>query len=280
MALLAPSQCSPRDSFWRHVRFDEPELMIDAARYSGEEIGGVGVAEDLGLPDRVARRLPKRGKRRSDREYVLVFVSDAQRIGDEEGALGRDLDGAFRDAAETGGALGDQVGIAGRLAGDVRKALEGAGCELPRGFSVEVKTAELGDRAFEISCGTAVPAALTTASLVVVKGKAESDLFSISKPRTNIGRLAELTDRQSRVVRRNDVVFLEGGDQANATVSRQHAHIQLAAGEYRIADDGSEFGTRIFRDGRSIDVPAGNRGEKLCPGDEIQLGRACLRFRQ
>ena len=51
------------------------------------------------------------------------------------------------------------------------------------------------------------------------------------------------------------------------------------AGDYRICDDGSEFGTRVFRDGRPIDVPAGNRrGEKLRPGDEIYLGRACLRF--
>jgi hypothetical protein len=50
-------------------------------------------------------------------------------------------------------------------------------------------------------------------------------------------------------------------------------------GEYRLSDDGSEFGTRVFRDGRSLDVPTGNRrGEKLKPGDEIYLGRACLRF--
>jgi hypothetical protein len=35
----------------------------------------------------------------------------------------------------------------------------------------------------------------------------------------------------------------------------------------------------IFRDGRTIDVPPGNRrGEKLRAGDEIYLGRACLRF--
>ena len=41
----------------------------------------------------------------------------------------------------------------------------------------------------------------------------------------------------------------------------------------------SEFGTRVFRDGRPIEVPAGNRrGERLRPGDEIYLGRACLRF--
>ena len=50
-------------------------------------------------------------------------------------------------------------------------------------------------------------------------------------------------------------------------------------GDYRICDDGSEFGTRVFRDGRPIEVPSGNRrGEKLRPGDEIYLGRACLRF--
>ena len=81
-------------------------------------------------------------------------------------------------------------------------------------------------------------------------------------------------------MRRNDVVFEEGADEANATVSRRHAHIRLEDGDYRICDDGSEFGTRVFRDGRSIEVPAGNRrGEKLRPGDEIYLGRACLALR-
>ncbi len=175
-------------------------------------------------------------------------------------------------------------GAEARLENDVRQALEGAGCQLPRGFAVEVKTAESGDRAFEIAYGSATPAqndSPAPASLVVVKGKAEAATYAISKPRTNIGRLAELTDAEQRVVRRNEVVFLEGGDDANGTVSRKHAHIQFAGGQYRIADDGSEFGTRVFRDGRSIDVPAGNRrGEKLRSGDEIYLGRACLRFQQ
>ncbi len=177
-------------------------------------------------------------------------------------------------------AFGDE----GRLENDVRQALEGAGCQLPRRFSVAVKTAESGDRTFQIEYGSAPPArhdAPAPASLVVVKGKAEAETYAISKPRTNIGRMAELTDAEQRVVRRNDVVFLEGGDEANNTVSRKHAHIQFAGGEYRVADDSSEFGTRVFRDGRSIDVPAGNRrGEKLRSGDEIYLGRACLRFQQ
>jgi len=103
----------------------------------------------------------------------------------------------------------------------------------------------------------------------------------LDKARVNIGRMAELTDTEQRVVRRNDVVFEEGGDEANATVSRKHAHIRRDEGEYRICDDESEFGTRVFRDGRPIEVPAGNRrGEKLRTGDEIYLGRACLRFEQ
>ena len=42
------------------------------------------------------------------------------------------------------------------------------------------------------------------------------------------------------------------------------AHIRLEAGDYRLCDDGSEFGTRVFREGRTIEVPSGNRrGEKL-----------------
>jgi len=169
-----------------------------------------------------------------------------------------------------------------RLANDVRQALESAGCQLPRAFTVEVKTAESGEGAFAVSYGAAPPpeASAAPARLLVVKGKAECAQYPLTRPRTNIGRLAELTDAEARVIRRNDIVFLEGDD-SSGTVSRKHAHIQFASGEYRIADDGSEFGTRVFRDGRPIDVPAGNRrGEKLRSGDEIHLGRACLRFEQ
>jgi hypothetical protein len=183
----------------------------------------------------------------------------------------------------------------GRLEKDIRDALEGARCELPRGFQVEVKTveakttevntAEAADhaRAFEIQYSSVTakpdPSPAPIARLTIVKGKAEAAEYTLDKTRTNLGRLAELTDSEQRVVRRNDVVFEEVGDEANATVSRKHAHIRLADGDYRICDEGSEFGTRVFRDGRTIEVPAGNRrGEKLRAGDEIYLGRARLRF--
>ena len=175
---------------------------------------------------------------------------------------------------------------AGRLESDIREALEGAGCEVPRGFAVEVKTSETGERAFTIEYGTApaAPKAAThrqPARLVVVKGKTERDEYQLSKVRTNVGRMGELTDTEQRVVRRNDIVFEDGADPANATVSRKHAHITLDDGTYRVCDDGSEFGTRVFRDGRQIEVPSGNRrGERLRAGDEIYLGRACLRFEE
>jgi len=181
-----------------------------------------------------------------------------------------------------------------RLENDIREALELAHCDIPRGFHAEVRTAEGGlggagdspatPRAFSIAYETepiAVPAAapLALARLVVVRGKAGLPGYELARARTNIGRMAELVDASQRVIRRNDIVFEDGADDANATVSRGHAHIRHEAGEYRICDDESEYGTRVFRDGRSIEVPRGNRrGEKLRPDDEIYLGRACVRF--
>ncbi len=171
-----------------------------------------------------------------------------------------------------------------RLPADVLETLEGTACEMPRGFTVEVRTAAAGNGAYEIEyfADAPKPAAalpLEAGRLVVVKGKAAHGEYTLDRPRFNLGRMAELTDSDHRVIRRNDVVFEEGADEVNATVSRRHAHIRSEEGEYRLSDDGSEFGTRIFRDGRSIEVPSGDRrGERLRPGDEIYLGRACLRF--
>jgi len=54
--------------------------------------------------------------------------------------------------------------------------------------------------------------------LTVLKGKSQASEYALDKPRTNLGRLAELTDSEQRVVRRNDVVFEEGADEANATL--------------------------------------------------------------
>jgi len=168
-----------------------------------------------------------------------------------------------------------------RLEHDIRQALEAAGCQIPRGFSVDVATSEAGDRPFLLETSVSPKKAASTGRLVILKGKAAREEYALDKTRINIGRMAEVTDFEQRVVRRNDVVFVEGADEANGTVSRKHAHIRLEDGAYRICDDSSEYGTRVFREGRSIEVPGGDRrGERLRPGDEIFLGRASVRFEQ
>lgn len=170
-----------------------------------------------------------------------------------------------------------------KLEATLREAFYAANCEVARGFTLEVRTAETGVQPFaiEFDFNRPSPPSTAPARLTVVRGRAQQAEYMLDKLRTNIGRLAEVTDGEQRILRRNDIVFEEGADEANNTVSRKHAHVRYAAGEYRLCDDTSEFGTRVFRDGRSIDVPPGNRrGEKLRPGDEIYLGRACLRFEQ
>jgi len=178
-----------------------------------------------------------------------------------------------------------------RLEGEIREALEHAGCEIPRAFGVEIATDESEGAPFDIEYGVVeqpdvatpepTPASATIGRLVVVKGKTAQSEYVLEKACTNIGRTAELADADQHVIGRNDVVFEEGADESNATVSRRHAHIVRDGSEYRLVDDGSEFGTRVFRDGRPVEVPAGSRrGEKLRSGDEIYLGRACLRFEE
>lgn len=170
-----------------------------------------------------------------------------------------------------------------RLQADVRNFLVGAGCEVPRAFSVGLEIENGLEHSLKLSYELQAPqqqSLSTGARLVVVAGKTAEESYSLSRARTNIGRLAVLMDRDNRPLRRNDIVFEEDGGEVNATVSRSHAHIRRdpGTGEYRICDDGSEYGTRVFRDGRAIDVPAGNRGERLQPGDEIYFGSACVRF--
>jgi hypothetical protein len=173
-----------------------------------------------------------------------------------------------------------------RLERDLRECLAAAGCNVPAGFAVDIETAEEGEaKGFEVFYESAtVPQRQPGAArLVVVRGKANGESFDLSTSRTNIGRRPELTDSLDRVIRRNHVVFEEGADEANSSVSRGHAHVRFdrETSEYRICDDSSEYGTRIFRDGRSIEVPPGStRGERLRDADEIYLGRACLRFEQ
>jgi hypothetical protein len=91
--------------------------------------------------------------------------------------------------------------------------------------------------------------------------------------RIQIGRHSEVLDERRRLVRRNDVTV------DHDTVSRAHAHIEYASGEYRLFDDGSSYGTSVLHNGRLIEVPrSGGRGIRLQPGDEVYFGQARVRF--
>jgi hypothetical protein len=117
--------------------------------------------------------------------------------------------------------------------------------------------------------------------LIVVKGAAEQSDYRFRKERILVGRLAEVMDREGRLIRKNDVVFLDNEEDINTTVGRIHARIWFdpERREFRIVDEASRYGTRVIREGRSIEVPGGNsRGIRLRSGDEIYFGQACLRF--
>ena len=118
-------------------------------------------------------------------------------------------------------------------------------------------------------------------SFVISKGSTEKPSYRVKKERILIGRLEEVLDREGRMIRKNDVVFLDNGEDVNSTVDRAHARIwfDFEKSEFFIMDEVSRFGTIVMREGRSIDVPAGNtRGIRLRAGDAIYCGQACLRF--
>lgn len=99
------------------------------------------------------------------------------------------------------------------------------------------------------------------------------EVTEIARNRIQIGRIAEVFDDRRRMVRRNDVIL--GGN----TVSRAHAHIEFAAGEYRLFDDGSSYGTSVIHEGRLVDVPsAGGRGLRLRSGDDLYFGQTRVLF--
>jgi hypothetical protein len=126
------------------------------------------------------------------------------------------------------------------------------------------------------------------ARLNVTEGRAGRKSYFIRKSPFYIGRLPEVTDTQGRIIRRNDLVFLDKGDELtddekniNNTVSRAHAQIRFdeKTSTFRLLADRGTGVTRLLRNGRIIKVPAlSSGGTKLQSGDEIYLGRARVSF--
>lgn len=182
-----------------------------------------------------------------------------------------------------------------QLGGDVRSSLEEEGIQPPAELTIAVRYPEEALVEMRILCERVekeAPApqpvaavertvALLPAWLVTLSGVSSAPELPLDRPRINLGREEEVVDALGRAIRRNELSFPEAAHEANASVSRSHAHVAFdaASGQWRIFDDGSSLGTSLFRDGRRIDVPAhASRGVSLHPGDEIYLGQARLRF--
>lgn len=183
----------------------------------------------------------------------------------------------------------------GGLEAAAARRLSEAGALPPADLDVRVRLVRAAGKAwaensaFRVSCERRqeTPATLSNATaqqelaqIVVLTGKSTRKQYALTGERINIGRMAAVLDRERRVVRRNQIVFLDCEDPANQTVSRAQAHLVFVppAG-FQLFDDRSSYGTRVFRDGRTIAVPGGSpKGVRLRPGDEIYLGQALVRF--
>jgi hypothetical protein len=124
-------------------------------------------------------------------------------------------------------------------------------------------------------------AAFARIDLTVVRGTAERKTYSFTAKRIDLGRCAEVRDTRNRLIRTNQVAFVEGSGEVNQSVSRRHAHLayEPTSGGYRLRDDGSAHGTSVIRNGSTLAVPPGSLGIRLRTGDELVLGEARLRIR-
>ena len=183
----------------------------------------------------------------------------------------------------------DALFNAGQVIDDIRATLTEERIAIPPDLAVAVRYPDDAVAEMRILCektgpqppAAVAPAEMTPIRLVTVTGVSSSDEFVVNRPHVNLGRDAEVVDSLGRAIRRNDLFFPEHADDANASVSRSHAHIRFdaASGDWRIYDDGSSLGTIIFREGQRIDVPAhAGRGVVLRRGDEIYLGQVRLIF--
>jgi hypothetical protein len=183
----------------------------------------------------------------------------------------------------------------GGLRDAIRARLGELQCSLPPNFVVDVRYIKqprpewTADQRLAIDYDARPASTVTTAppgaasapplTLTVVRGHATQASYTLTAPQIHIGRTPKPVDGRGRP-RLNHIVFVEGEDEHSRTVGRAHASIRFDAqrGEYRLFDDGSHNGTRVIRNGTSIDVVARDpTGVVIRPGDEIEFGTAAVR---
>jgi len=176
--------------------------------------------------------------------------------------------------------IDDKLRSAGCSASDVAVAISYVG-RAQKGWrdpEFHVRFAKIESAKRDVADEKSNPARI---DVTVFRGTAEKRNYSFVADRIDVGRCVEVKDTNGRLIRTNDVAFVEGSSAINQSVSRQHAHItyQLRSREFRLYDDGSVQGTHIVRQGTTVTVLGGSRGVRLKSGDEIVLGDARMRIR-
>ena len=115
--------------------------------------------------------------------------------------------------------------------------------------------------------------------VTVLRGCATKKAYSLAESHVQIGRTALPVDSNGRP-RKNHIAFIENGDEHSNSVGRAHASIRFepARGEYRVFDDGSRNGTRVVRNGMTLEIMRRDpTGVTIVSGDEIHVGTAAIR---
>jgi hypothetical protein len=182
----------------------------------------------------------------------------------------------------------------GGLEAAARRRIAQARSEAPRDFTLQIrrlaeKPADWPfDRFYRVQFDRVAPScppqedAGASTLVLTFAGAPGATTYRMTHGRMDIGRVAEVRDRDGRLVRRNAVAVSSEHD-PNGTVSRKHAHLKASDVEGRrvfwLFDDGSRYGTRLVRDGETVTVHAGTRGIRLRDGDEIHLGEVIVTVR-
>ena len=204
----------------------------------------------------------------------------------------------IRGASEDESAFLESPFLKGYFEQEIRRSLSRSNHRFPHDLEVEFRTTgdlpKAGEQWLSVETesrpgkdAAATTAPRRTARLIVLRGAATAPEIVLGKDRINIGRTVEVY-RAHGPSRRNDLAFTEQND-INKTVSREHAHVLYSKkiGEYRLYNDRwykqgknevENCGLWIIRDGLSQEVHRNPRGVRLKSGDEIQLGRALVKF--
>ena len=177
-----------------------------------------------------------------------------------------------------------------RLQAGARQSLAELDCRIPSDFWLEVRrvtqppdgwpSAAVYRLRFDDGARRQERAARAADSLLTLTLSPDGNprTHQMLEDRLDIGSVADVRDREGRLVRRN-TACISGEEDPKQSVSRRHAHITASSDahgrvRYVLHDDASTYGTRVMRRGVTIPVPPGTAGVRLRDGDEVYFGAA------